>query len=118
MRRETIIRLTDAFIWDIDAKSAAFQLAWHRTAQDLWSRREYDTDHRALFARHLRAAHADVAQQRRYHRAAAAAKNHPRIIALRAERDDLHQMSFHMHIGQRVNQIDAEIASITQNMAH
>ena len=114
MKLDTIIRLTDAVNVDINAKGAALQLAWHRTAQDMWSRREFGTDHRTLFAQHLRAAHADIAHRRRYQRAAAVAQTNPRVIALRAELEDLYVLPFGMHIGQRVAQIDAEIATLTR----
>jgi len=116
MHVNTVIRLTNPAPIDFAAAGAAMRLAWLRTAQALWSSREFGTDHRALFAQQLREAHADVARTRRYQRKAELAAKHPRVIQLRAERDALYFQPLGMHVCPRIDQINAEISAITQGM--
>jgi hypothetical protein len=116
MKLDTVIRLTSPEAIDFAAKGAAFKLAWRWTAQELWSARKFGTDHRALFAQKLRAAHADVAQTRRRQRQAEAAAADPRVAALLHEQGMLYFKPFEQGIIQRLNQINAEIAQITASM--
>ena len=116
MHVDTVIRLTAPAAIDFDGGGAAMHLAWYHTAQALWSARQFDTDHRALFAQELRAAHAHLSRVRARRAKALRAEADPQIASLRAQRDELYYLPAHMQIGHMVDQIDAQISSVVDSL--
>lgn len=117
MHVDTVIRLTaPAAAIDFDGGGAAMHFAWYHTAQALWSARQFNTDHRALFAAELRAAHAHVSQVRLRRAKALRAEADPQVTSLRAQRDELRFLPAHMQTGSMINQIDAQISALVDSM--
>jgi hypothetical protein len=116
MQRDTIIQITDGYDIDFDAPGAAMRLAWKWTAQELWSARQFGTDHSALFARLLRTAWVHVKMTRQNRRRAHAIENDPRILRLREEYAMLQNLSLRMSIREEQERINAEIQSILDSV--
>jgi hypothetical protein len=116
MKYDTIAQITDGYAIDFDAPGAAMRLAWKLTAQELWSAREFDTDHRDLFARLLKTAWAHVKMIRETRRKAAAAAKDERVQQLQAERRLLDNRSFRYPIADEQRRIDAQINAIKETL--
>ena len=118
MKYETIIALTSPTRErvDFDAPNAAMRLAWIWTAQELWTRRLYDADHKHMFARHLRTAWTHVKMPRENARKAKLARADQRIRDLNEQRKMLQNKSFMISINAEQSRIDAEIRQIMDTL--
>ena len=116
MKYDTVIQITNSYDIDFDAPGAAMRLAWKWTAQELWSARNFDTDHSAIFARFLRTAWAHVKMIRQNRRRARAIENDPRVLRLREEYAMLQNRSFRYSIREEQDRINAEIQSIIDSI--